>query len=373
MIIAGPAKSKVGAGKLDAKTWEKLRYLWEHDERPGWAWLRKESGVSVTNDAIRQYAASHDWKKADSDAKKDATSRSDSCEEDSFAKEAEENDVKTSKNSPSLATLDADGELTQKEKLFVSEYLKDFSPKAASERLGLPFATGYKIFYRDRVQAAVRNAVMELANANAVDAQKILKLWYDTVNFDVTEVVQHRRIPCPLCWSTDGKPQMTIEAYFAQKIAHDKRRIAMLRADPDNDIGEFPDVKNFDFIDKNLDPNPECPVCHGLGEMELTYTDTRKLSPLARRMIQSIEVIKGEVNIRFVSKEKAAENLAKAMGLFREVEEKQQDGTVDAGELFRTYEEKMQLARERQARVFKERGIDIVDIEPIVKDENGNE
>ena len=87
------------------------------------------------------------------------------------------------------------------------------------------------------------------------------------------------------------------------------------------------------------------------------FADTRNLSPAARLVYAGVKEGRDGIEVLTMSKEKAADNLARALGLFKEKETEVNINMVSGDELFRLYEDKMQQARERQALVLSERGI----------------
>lgn len=66
--------------------------------------------------------------------------------------------------------------------------------------------------------------------------------------------------------------------------------------------------------------DPDCPRCQGKGlpMQEVVLTDTDKLSPDARLLYDGAKMGKHGIEIKFLSREKALDNLAKAKGMFIE-------------------------------------------------------
>ena len=259
----------------------------------------------------------------------------------------------------------------------IRDSIRDFNGTQAAIRAGYsPRSAGVlssRLLKKVNVQRAIKDAVIPRAEACGVDGESLMQLWADTINFDPTEVMQYRHAPCPHCWSEDGKPQFTEASYYAEKKQHDRMRMVRIEADPTDDIGPFPPMTDFAFIDDKLAPNPACPVCHGVGRMGLFYTDPNDLSPTARRIMQGYEVSRGDVNVRLMSKEKAADNLAKALMLFADKDDDPNVQMVDKAASYRYYVEIMETARKRQLETYQRRGktdYDLSDLE--VQPMNGN-
>lgn len=140
------------------------------------------------------------------------------------------------------------------------------------------------------------------------------------------------------------------------------RERARRKKESADDIGEFPAYTDA-WYDKRKPPHENCPECHGFGVEEVFYRDTRHLSPAARLAYGGAKNGREGIEVLMASKEKAAENLARALGVFKDKEVDVNINLVSLDALSRVYEEKMQLARERQALVLSERGI--------VSDEDG--
>ena len=266
--------------------------------------------------------------------------------------------------------------LTERQRAFVSEFLRDFNAERAAKVVGYSVGrngrpdTG-QIMSSPTVQAAIRGAISKSAGKLGLDADEIMKLWADIVDYDANELVQVRRVPCPYCWAEIGEKQYTLAVYEKEKEAHEKKRQRLLMTKDGEDIGEFPSVQEVEFIDMTKGPNPECTVCHGVGSERLFTSDTRHLSPIGKRIYCGAKMMNGRVEVLMLSKERAMENLAKALGVFAEKEEEKAVETVSAEQLLKIYNEKMRISKERQAAVDRERGLDgVVDAVVI---ENGGE
>lgn len=328
--------------RLTTEEWDELRAQWETDPRTGYQWLAEECDKDVSAATIRKRAHRHAWRKCDN------------------AGDAENQNAEASESASSMAEELLDGGmLSLKEKAFVAEYIRDFNGRQAAIRAGYsPRSAGVlasRLLKKVNVQRAIKDAVIPRAVACGMDGESLMRLWADTINFDPTEVMQYRNTPCPHCWSEDGNPQYTEASYYAEKKLHDRMRMVRLQADSSDDIGPFPPMTAFAFINENQPPNPACPVCHGVGRRNLFYTNPSDLSPTARRLMQGYEVGKGEVNVRLMSKEKAADNLAKALRLFADKDESAETPTMNIAELNQLFEDRMKAARERTAEIFRRR------------------
>lgn len=368
---------------MSATDWEKIRSLWENDTRKGFTWLCKENGITITPQAVRKRADRDQWEKkvavvtvaAEKPKKPRKPSSRKKVTGNPKRKSAAADGKKKVINEPvrGVGALMGNQTLTGKQNIFVREFLKDFNAARAARAAGYSQGkngsvdTG-SIVSSPAVQKAIREAVAERAAKNGLNADSIMQAWADIVAFDSNELVQVRRIPCAYCYAEPGQKQYTIQSYEKEKEQHEKRRLQMLRLG-EGDIGEFPDARGMPFVDTTKSPNPECPVCHGVGLERLFTADTRHLSPVAKRVYCGAKTFNGRVELIMVSKERAMENLAKALGVFDEKEEEKTVEKVSGEQLLKIYNEKMRAARERQAIVDRERGLDdgVVDAEVIEK------
>lgn len=358
--------------------WAKIRELWESDGRQGAAWLVKEFRLPVTRQAIQNRIRSEGWVKRvsvshDGETERETEKRRNEKRETKKASARQRKESVSQGEGVALATLSECAEndaLSERERVLVSEYLMDFNASRACRAAGLAPRNAYRIIRRPAVQAAIRAAIEKRCFSLGVDADAMVKLLVDIVACDVGELMPIRHIPCPYCWSEDGAPQMTMERYEKEKAQHNRLRLKMLGGPDGEDIGEFPPATAFTFVDPNVAPNADCTVCHGEGQVYTPPPDTSTLSPGARQLYGGYVLTKDGPQVIVRAKEKATEMLAKALGLFAEKEEEKTVEAVSTEQLLRIYNEKMRLARERQAIVDRERGLDdgVVDAVVIEKD-----
>lgn len=355
--------------------WAKIRKLWEQDSRDGAAWLVKEYNLPMTRQAVQNKIRSQKWTKTVSPVsvshrRETEKQRNEKQKCPKTVARQETEGVETVLAAP--PEFDQKGGLSEKERVLVSEYLKDFNASRAFRAAG--FAKGHiaRTFQRPAVQSAIRTAVEKRCFALGVDADAMVKLLVDIVACDVGELMPIRHIPCPYCWSEDGAPQMTMERYEKEKAQHNRLRLKMLGGPDGEDIGEFPPATAFTFVDPNVAPNADCTVCHGEGQVYTPPPDTSTLSPGARQLYGGYVLTKDGPQVIVRAKEKATEMLAKALGLFAEKEEEKTVEAVSTEQLLRIYNEKMRLARERQAIVDRERGLDDGVVDAVVIEKDGD-
>lgn len=350
--------------------WESVRDVWERDNRPGFAWLCREQGITQSPQTVRKRAGREGWTKheaasvtekqkakpKDSNRKRVTAKKGDKVIAPQ-AKDGVEGENEESSIEQSLVENDA---LTNREKVFVAEYLKDFNAFRAAKDAGYAGErpNAYRVLGKPNVQAAIRQGVSERINKVGIDGDRLMAFWSNVLEVDYNEFQQVRHAPCPYCWSTTGEAQITLGEYLSRQDDHRKQRLKAL-ADG-NDIGDYPPCSEFEFVDESKCPNPQCHVCHGMGVERLFHPDTRHLSPEAKPIYIGAKISTGgRPIVETFSKEAASKYLAQALGLFREKEdEKETPAAVGVEELARIFDERMKLARERQAAVNRERGLE---------------
>lgn len=384
--------------KLTPEQWADVRNHWEHDPRDGYSWLVDELGLPVSAPGVRKTALRDGWAKvsaqggdaapapaktgakeskkaartkAEGQPKGDATPRASKVSKvsENHQRETISETMSAGETMPltTAEALERDpdqfgvlAQLTDMQEVFVREYMVDWNGTQAAIRAGYSAKSAGEIAYQLLQKPSVREAIETLASARArrlgIDADELMRMWAAVVTLDANEISQLRRVCCPYCWGADHQRQYTPSSLEAARTKHERERQRRLKADQNDDIGEFPAYADA-WYDKRRPPAEDCPECHGEGVVEVFFADTRNLSPAARLVYAGVKEGRDGIEVLTMSKEKAADNLARALGLFKEKETEVNINMVSGDELFRLYEDKMQQARERQALVLSERSI----------------
>ena len=324
--------------RLSKIDWENLQAIWERDERTGYRWMVKEFGLKITDQAIRNRAIRHEWQKR-------------------LTPQA--NKPKTTK--PTKPTLTPEGikaespeavELTEREQLFVAEYTTDFNATRAGKAVGYSPKSAetmaFRLLRKDRVQRAIKSIVDDRKERLGIDGDDIMRAWWDVVNFDVNEIVQYRRIPCPFCYAKDDIPQYTKEELIHEWGLYEKNRLKAQFSGIEVNPPPFRSLGVPSVIDESLPPNEDCKACGGLGMGKVMVNDTTTLSPIGKRVYCGCESSENSLKVLMLSKERALENLAKALGLFNQrIQVDPVKVEVDMDELANRFTTVMKRARER--------------------------
>lgn len=353
------------AGKLTDIQIRNLRKVWEADPRPGVAWLVKEKKLPVTRQYLDKVAKTQGWKKirvavqellTDKNVEKRVAPALKKDKAISATKKTKQPATTQVPINHGIQNEEPVGPLQLKEEQFVRAYVSNFNVVEASRMAHIGKHTGYALIKKDYIQKRIAELMKPRAEKLGLDADALMNVWAKVLTFDTNEIVQHRRHCCPFCYSEDGTPQLAKDEYYAEKKKHDRRRLYK------PDLPEYPPYEG-EWWDRSLPPIADCPNCHGEGEPEVWIADTRNLSPFAKYMYCGVEMVKGDLKVLMLNKERAAENLAKALGLFREKPEEAAGNSVTNEELLKMFEERMRQSAERNRKMCEERGLEIVDVE----------
>lgn len=258
-------------------------------------------------------------------------------------------------------TVSAIDRLPKRQAMFVREFAASFNGTKAAIKAGYSERTANeqaaRLLAKVSIQAALRELTADRVKRLEIDGDEIVRRWHAILNADPNELSQYRRLCCRHCWGEGFQYQRTPAEYGKAKLRHAEQRAETLfKSDQKVDIGEFAEVPG-NWFDKRRDPNPICPECHGDGVGEPFFLDTRKLSPAALALFAGVRETRDGLEIMMASREKAAENLARALGLYKDKEAEMHIHLPAGEELARLFEEKMAKSRARQEQVMTERGI----------------
>lgn len=151
------------------------------------------------------------------------------------------------------------------------------------------------------------------------DAMQVMRHWMDIATADPTKIVTHRRVNCRHCHGTDHKYQWKSREEFTAAVAavidmngqRERMRPKQKPLELPSDAGGF----LFAF---NAMPHKDCPNCRGEGHSDVLVYDVSQLDQKERRLIKSIRLKKGDVEVEFHDQAAAVVNIAKALGMLTE-------------------------------------------------------
>ncbi|GAA0382572.1 terminase small subunit [Paenibacillus motobuensis] len=209
--------------------------------------------------------------------------------------------------------------LTAKQQLFVKEYLVDLNAKQAAIRAGYSPKTAEqqasRLLSNVKVQKAIQKAMDERAAKVEISAEQVLQRWKDIAFADPNEIIHFRRVCCRYCFGIDHQYQWINEAEYEAAV-----KIARAEAEKSKKKKhvELPsDAGGYGF-DPLIRPHPKCPQCHGEGHGQLHVNDTRDLSPQAKALYAGAKTTAAGLEIKFHDQDKALENIARHLGMFKD-------------------------------------------------------
>ncbi|EIX9274068.1 terminase small subunit [Klebsiella pneumoniae] len=201
-----------------------------------------------------------------------------------------------------------DDDLTDQQRLFVAEYLKDNNAKQAAIRAGYSKKTAEQIGYQLLQKTSVAQAIAQQQKASIVrtlgSADEVLEQMWRLATFDANQLSQYRRGSCRYCWGFGHQYQWRDAVEFEEKLAE---ALAKKGKEP-NDRGGY-------GYDHTSAPNPKCPRCNGDGIGQPFFADTRKLEPDAALAYSGVKLGKNGVEITAISRERMYEAVMKRLGL----------------------------------------------------------
>lgn len=182
--------------------------------------------------------------------------------------------------------------------LFALEYIIDFNGKEAAIRAGYkPNYAGqqaHRLLNDERVLSAITDAIAERKKRLFITQDQVVTMWWQIANADYNELSSVRRVACGYC-------------YGGVNITDD--------SEPS--------------IDPTKAPDEDCSTCGGDGEAYVYMADTTNLSPTAKMLYQGAENTKFGIKINTADRMKALDNVARHLGMFKDVIDHQSsDGSM---------------------------------------------
>lgn len=128
---------------------------------------------------------------------------------------------------------------------------------------------------------------------------------------DPRDLTEYRIGCCRYCHGNGFRYQMTPREY------RDRLDFYMTKNGREDPMGLAFPVEGGVGFNKNRNPHPECPECHGDGEGREVFKDSRTLSESARILYAGVKRTKNGLEIMSRSKDKAIELAARHTGVVK--------------------------------------------------------
>ena len=207
-------------------------------------------------------------------------------------------------------------DLTQKQQRFVEEYLVDLNATQAAIRSGYSQTTagqqGFELLKKPEIAAAIKVAMDDRASRTEITQDKVLRRWWDIATADVNDLIQYRRTSCRHCHGIDHAYPWVDESEYERAVAR------VLAEAKEDETPILPTNEGGYGFDSKADPDDGCPKCRGEGIGEVFAADTRKLRGGARMLFDGVKQTKDGFEIKVQSREKALEQVARHLGMFKD-------------------------------------------------------
>jgi phage terminase small subunit len=205
--------------------------------------------------------------------------------------------------------------LNDKQARFVEEYLLDLNAKQAAIRAGYSRRTaeaqGSRLLSHVKVAAAIAAAQSARSERTDITADMVLQHWWAIGTANANDLIELRRVCCRHCYGIDFEYQWVDATEFDTAI---KVAAMVENADPRT----FPTDDGGYGFNKTLIPHRDCPSCFGEGHETVFAHDTRQLRGAARLLYAGVEITRDGMKIKMRDQDKAMENVAKHLGMFKE-------------------------------------------------------
>ena len=216
--------------------------------------------------------------------------------------------LRTAQKEKCAEELVEDDRLTDQQRLFVAEYLKDNNATQAAIRAGYSKKTANEQGARLLAKVSIAQAIAQQQKASIArtlgSADEVLEQMWRLATFDANQLSQYRRGCCRYCWGFGHQYQ------WRDAVEYEEKRLEALerkRREPLDDGG-------YGYNHKR-EPNPHCPRCNGDGIGQPFFADTTKLPSDAARAYSGVKLGKNGVEITAISRERMFEAVAKRLGL----------------------------------------------------------
>ena len=199
---------------------------------------------------------------------------------------------------------------SDRQRLFVLEYLVDLNAYAAAVRAGYTSATAKRactLLEQTYVKAEVQKELARRESLLVASIEDVMLRLSHIAICDRSELVEIRRECCRYCYGNSFRYQRTPGEIEAAREVWEK-----------GDTSRPFDAKGGIGYTPNRVPHPDCPECFGRGVLSANLKDTRLLSDAAKTVFGGVRITKDGIQIVMESRIEALDRLARYHGLFKE-------------------------------------------------------
>lgn len=225
------------------------------------------------------------------------------------------------------AVTRADEPLSEKEKLFVLEYLKDFNGSRAASAVGIARATcgwwASNVIKKPNVLVAIHDELQRRRRECEIQAAEVISYHMDAANADPRKLTPFVVGACRYCWGEDHEYQHTRGEMRERLRSHQLKY-------PDPKKRPMLDTKGGDGFDRLRDPmrgprwedkansDHDCPECQGIGLVVVLPPDLNQLSRGELLIYGGIKINKdGSYEVRLNPRLPHMDRVTELVGLVR--------------------------------------------------------
>lgn len=210
--------------------------------------------------------------------------------------------------------------LTVKQKIFADEYLVDLNATRAYKAAyanckndETAAVNASRLLRNAKVDAYIQQRIKDREKRTEITQDMVLQRWWDIATADPNEIIHLRRVCCRHCFGIGNQYQWRDAVEYQQAVQAAQNYARAEGKDPviPSDAGGY----GYDHLAK---PNLKCPYCRGEGHEELYAADTRYLGPKAKLLYAGIKQTQAGIEIKFKDQDKALENVARHLGMFKD-------------------------------------------------------
>lgn len=226
---------------------------------------------------------------------------------------------------PTEPQVDHMAELTPVQVVFVNSFLTSLNGTRAymeavpTAKESTAATEAWKLQRNPKVKAAIHQRMQERIKRMEVDQDEVLRRYLTRLEADPRELVEYHRGACRYCFGAGHLYQYTPAELVQAKAKHEANwKLKVLKSKgalSDADMPDFDEQGGVGF-DARLEPNPECPECHGDGTGRVIIKDTRHLSPGALALYGGVEEGKDGIKVRIGNRDDALLQVARHTGFF---------------------------------------------------------
>lgn len=216
--------------------------------------------------------------------------------------------------------------LTNKQKQFVMEYIKDFNASRAYMDAGFSVkdrnsaaVLAHKLVNTPEVKAAIDEQIEARNVRSMITADNVLKRYWDIATADISEFFEVTRACCRYCYGNgNGYQWIDEKEYEIYDIKYGGNEIKKAIV-----LAEF---GGYGY-DPRKKPNDDCPRCFGKGIEQISYKDLDKVSEEAKKAFNGIKENRNGRVMMFKDQLEALGVVAKHIGMLKDkIEVSGEDG-----------------------------------------------